>query len=166
MLQPRTARRPRRWAPSLEALRLGPDELRAAWCLIRTRIPKTMWAIMTWAWHCCGSCALRLPCAARLTCLWALSGEARHVSAGRNLGFLGFYGFRIWDFRDCLLAQVAINWCMGQGTIPIPGAKTLANARDNLGALGWRLSADELGALSEAADAAPRGMIQNIFQTG
>ncbi|KAK9819378.1 hypothetical protein WJX81_001884 [Elliptochloris bilobata] len=62
-------------------------------------------------------------------------------------------------------SQVAINWCIAQGTIPIPGAKTLANVRDNIGALGWRLSAAEVGALSEAADAAPRGMIQNIFQT-
>jgi pyridoxine 4-dehydrogenase len=61
--------------------------------------------------------------------------------------------------------QVAINWCMAQGTIPIPGAKTLANVRDNLGALGWRLSAAEVAALDAAADAAPRGMIQNVFQT-
>ena len=61
--------------------------------------------------------------------------------------------------------QVAINWCIAQGTIPIPGAKSLANARDNLGALGWRLKAHEVEALSAAADAVPRGMIQNIFQT-
>ncbi len=64
-----------------------------------------------------------------------------------------------------LRVQVAINWCIAQGTIPIPGAKSLANARDNLGALGWRLKAQEVEALSAAADAVPRGMIQNIFQT-
>ena len=62
-------------------------------------------------------------------------------------------------------AQVAINWCICQGTIPIPGAKSLTQAEDNLGALGWRLSSGEMAALEEAADAAPRGMIQNIFQT-
>ena len=36
--------------------------------------------------------------------------------------------------------QVALNWCMQQGTIPIPGARNLNQARQNLGALGWRLS--------------------------
>lgn len=40
--------------------------------------------------------------------------------------------------------QVAINWCMRQGTVPIPGAKTLQQAEDNLGALGWRLTAGEV----------------------
>ena len=75
-------------------------------------------------------------------------------------------GLPLWQYQQWwVCSQVAINWCIGQGTIPIPGAKTLANARDNLGALGWRLSADEMGALGEAADAAPRGMIQNVFQT-
>jgi len=61
--------------------------------------------------------------------------------------------------------KVAINWCMAQGTIPIPGAKSLAQARDNLGALGWRLSEGECGEL-EAAAARCRGrMVQNVFQT-
>jgi hypothetical protein len=27
-----------------------------------------------------------------------------------------------------LRLQVAINWCMAQGTVPIPGAKTLSQA--------------------------------------
>ena len=67
--------------------------------------------------------------------------------------------------RRYAAAQVALNWCICQGAIPIPGAKNLAQAGDNLGALGWRLSASELAALEDAADAAPRGMIQNIFQT-
>ena len=61
--------------------------------------------------------------------------------------------------------QVAINWCICQSTIPIPGAKTILQAEDNLGALGWRLTASEMAALEDAADAAPRGMIQNVFQT-
>jgi pyridoxine 4-dehydrogenase len=61
--------------------------------------------------------------------------------------------------------QVAINWCICQKAIPIPGAKTLVQAEDNLGALGWRLTASEMAALEDTADAAPRGMIQNVFQT-
>ena len=41
----------------------------------------------------------------------------------------------------------------------------MQQAEGNLGALGWRLSSDELAAIEEAADAVPRAMIQNIFQT-
>ena len=61
--------------------------------------------------------------------------------------------------------QVAINWCICQGAIPVPGAKTLKQAEDNMGSLGWRLSGSEHAALEAAADAAPRGMVQNVFQT-
>jgi len=39
--------------------------------------------------------------------------------------------------------QVALNWLMGQGTLPIPGAKIERQARQNAGALGWSLSEDE-----------------------
>lgn len=62
-------------------------------------------------------------------------------------------------------SQVAINWCMAKGAIPIPGAKSLNQAKENLGALGWRLSAGEVAALEEAADRVPRQMQQNVFQT-
>ena len=64
-----------------------------------------------------------------------------------------------------VLPQVAINWCMCQGTIPIPGAKSMGQAQDNCAAMEWRLSDGEVAALTEAADAVPRGMLQNIFQT-
>jgi pyridoxine 4-dehydrogenase len=61
--------------------------------------------------------------------------------------------------------QVALNWCISQGSIPIPGAKTLRHAEDNIGALGWSLTAAEVDELSRLADSAPRAMVQNIFQT-
>ena len=61
--------------------------------------------------------------------------------------------------------QVAINWCIAQGTVPIPGAKSLRNAQDNINALSWSLSAAEVDELSAVADKCPRGMVQNIFQT-
>ena len=60
---------------------------------------------------------------------------------------------------------MAINWCMGKGAIPIPGAKTMAMAEDNLAALQWSLSDDEMEALDDAAARGDKGMIQNIFQT-
>lgn len=48
-------------------------------------------------------------------------------------------------------AQVAINWCIAKGTLPIPGAKTGAQARENAGALGWSLTPDEVARLEGAA---------------
>lgn len=72
---------------------------------------------------------------------------------------------RIAASRQKTVSQVAINWCICQGTVPIPGAKTMAQAEDNIGALGWRLTPNEITALSAAADEAPTRMIQNIFQT-
>jgi len=64
-----------------------------------------------------------------------------------------------------LSCQVAINWCICKGTIPIPGVKSITQAEENLGALGWRLSSNELLQLEDAAQQSPRRMIQNIFQT-
>ena len=61
--------------------------------------------------------------------------------------------------------QVAINWCIAQGTVPIPGAKSLRNAQDNINALSWSLSAAEMDELNAVAEKCPRGMVQNIFQT-
>ncbi|CAI5951443.1 unnamed protein product [Closterium sp. NIES-64] len=71
----------------------------------------------------------------------------------------------IGEKRNKTLPQVAINWCMAKGTVPIPGAKTVEQAKENLGALGWRLSSNEVAALDDAAAEVPRPMIQNIFQT-
>ncbi|NJK39576.1 MAG: aldo/keto reductase [Oscillatoriales cyanobacterium RM2_1_1] len=63
------------------------------------------------------------------------------------------------------MAQVALNWCICKGTIPIPGAKTLGQAQENLGALGWQLQTGEITALDQAAAQASKKMVQNIFQT-
>lgn len=47
-------------------------------------------------------------------------------------------------------AQVALNWLIAQGdVIPIPGAKTAAQARENAGALGWSLEAQEVTQLEQ-----------------
>ena len=76
---------------------------------------------------------------------------------------------------DCLLAiaqsrnktisQVAINWCICKGTIPIPGAKSLEQAKENIGALGWQLDSNEVAELDRAAASVDKSMVQNIFQT-
>lgn len=48
-------------------------------------------------------------------------------------------------------AQVAINWCICKGTVPIPGAKTSHQASENAGSLGWRLEAEEVTALDRTS---------------
>jgi aryl-alcohol dehydrogenase-like predicted oxidoreductase len=49
-------------------------------------------------------------------------------------------------------AQVALNWVICKGALPIPGAKNLRQVQENLGALGWRLTEAEMAALDEASD--------------
>lgn len=62
-------------------------------------------------------------------------------------------------------SQVAINWCMCKGTVPIPGGRTLAQARENLGATGWSLRPDAVSELEMAASKVTKPMVQNVFQT-
>ena len=49
-------------------------------------------------------------------------------------------------------AQVALNWVICKGALPIPGAKNQGQAVQNAGAMGWRLSQDEVELLDQAAD--------------
>jgi len=41
-------------------------------------------------------------------------------------------------------SQVALNWLIAKGTIPIPGARNAAQAGENAGAMGWELSGEEV----------------------
>lgn len=49
-------------------------------------------------------------------------------------------------------AQVALNWVICKGALPIPGAKNARQAEMNAGALGWRLTPEEVAALDAASD--------------
>ena len=49
-------------------------------------------------------------------------------------------------------SQVALNWLICKGTLPIPGAKNGRQAQDNAGALGWRLTDEQVAALDAASD--------------
>jgi pyridoxine 4-dehydrogenase len=71
----------------------------------------------------------------------------------------------IANARSKTMSQVALNWCMAKGAIPIPGAKTVAQAENNLGAIGWSLDANEVAELDRAAARVSKPMVQNIFQT-
>lgn len=76
----------------------------------------------------------------------------------------GRYGRRVLEKAEPLLtlmkrigaehngktpAQVALNWTIRKGTLPIPGAKTQRQAEQNAEALGWALTEDEMAALDE-----------------
>ena len=49
-------------------------------------------------------------------------------------------------------AQVALNWVICKGALPIPGAKNEEQAHQNTGALGWKLTDDEVAKLDQASD--------------
>lgn len=53
-------------------------------------------------------------------------------------------------------AQVALNWVIRKGAIPIPGAKNADHVDKNSGALGWSLSDDEMAALDAMSDRVSR----------
>ena len=48
--------------------------------------------------------------------------------------------------------QVALNWVICKGALPIPGAKNAEQAQQNAGALGWRLTEEEITRLDEISD--------------
>lgn len=50
-------------------------------------------------------------------------------------------------------AQVALNWCICKGTLPIPGAKNAEQAAQNAGALGWKLTEEEVARLDAVSQA-------------
>ena len=49
-------------------------------------------------------------------------------------------------------SQVALNWVMCKGALPIPGAKNIRQAQENVGALGWQLSESEMTTLDVSSD--------------
>lgn len=62
-------------------------------------------------------------------------------------------------------SQVAINWSICKGTVPIPGARNLVQAEENLGSIGWSLSKGAVQELDIASAALKKNMVENIFQT-
>ncbi len=49
-------------------------------------------------------------------------------------------------------SQVALNWLICKGAVPIPGAKNLQQAQENFGALGWRLTDEEVARLDGVSE--------------
>jgi aryl-alcohol dehydrogenase-like predicted oxidoreductase len=63
-------------------------------------------------------------------------------------------------------SQVALAWLIAQGAVPIPGAKNRSQAEQNAGALGWRMTDEELAALGRVAQYGKRGIPQRVWQHG
>ena len=50
------------------------------------------------------------------------------------------------------VSQVALNWVICKGALPIPGAKNAKQAEENAGGAGWRMTAEEVNKLDEVTD--------------
>lgn len=50
------------------------------------------------------------------------------------------------------VSQVALNWVICKGALPIPGAKNAKQAEENAGGAGWRMTDDEVAKLDEVTD--------------
>jgi aryl-alcohol dehydrogenase-like predicted oxidoreductase len=62
--------------------------------------------------------------------------------------------------------QVALNWVIAKGAVPIPGAKSRSQAQENAGALGWCLDGDEIERLDRVALAGIRSLQNRVWQHG
>jgi aryl-alcohol dehydrogenase-like predicted oxidoreductase len=56
---------------------------------------------------------------------------------------------QIGEKYDRTPTQVALNWLIARGVVPIPGAKTAQQAKQNAGALGWSLSEEDVAQLEQ-----------------
>ena len=63
-------------------------------------------------------------------------------------------------------SQVALNWVMAKGAVPIPGAKNKHQAEENAGALGWCVDDDDLARLDQAALPGIRNLQSRFWQHG
>jgi aryl-alcohol dehydrogenase-like predicted oxidoreductase len=63
-------------------------------------------------------------------------------------------------------AQVALNWVICKGAVPIPGAKNARQAEQNAGALGWRMSAEDVQALDRVGRYGRRTLMLRMWQHG
>lgn len=73
---------------------------------------------------------------------------------------------RIGEQRGKTPAQVALNWVICKGAVPIPGAKNKEQAEQNVGAVGWRLTTDDVQALDRVSKRGQRTLFQRIWQHG
>jgi len=59
---------------------------------------------------------------------------------------------------DVTTTQIALNYVVAKGCVPIPGVTTVAQAEEVLGCLGWDLTEEEVLLLDNAAEASEKGI--------
>ena len=55
-------------------------------------------------------------------------------------------------------AQVALNWCLAKGALPIAGVKSAKQAASAAGSMGWRLRQDEVEELDAVSSRISPGL--------
>lgn len=74
---------------------------------------------------------------------------------------------RIGDkYGGKLPSQVALNWVIAKGVVPIPGAKNRHQAEENAGALGWSIDEEDMDRLDQTALAGVRSLQGRMWQHG
>ncbi|KAA0235364.1 MAG: putative oxidoreductase [Acidimicrobiales bacterium] len=73
---------------------------------------------------------------------------------------------RIGEEHGRTPSQVALNWIIAKGAVPIPGAKNAEQATENAGALGWQLDGPEIAALDQIGLEGQRKLQHRIWQHG
>ena len=63
-------------------------------------------------------------------------------------------------------SQVALNWIIAKGAVPIPGAKNREQAEQNAGALGWLMGDEDVAALDAVALEGVRSLANRFWQHG
>jgi aryl-alcohol dehydrogenase-like predicted oxidoreductase len=63
-------------------------------------------------------------------------------------------------------SQVALNWLIAKGAVPIPGATDRQQAEQNAGALGWSLSEEDVEALDRVSLQGLRSLSNRVWQHG
>lgn len=96
---------------------------------------------------------------------WELSAPGKrgerlrqYMTGGGDIPFPGIQPLMsvVRDIASCrgkTCSQVSLNWIICKGAIPIPGARKTSRYREYMGALGWRLTSEEVGRLDEASEA-------------
>ena len=67
--------------------------------------------------------------------------------------------------RNKTVSQVVLNWNLQKGFLLLVGIRNIAQAKENLGAVGWSLSDGEITEIDIAAKGVNGQLVQNSFQT-
>ena len=71
----------------------------------------------------------------------------------------------IANIRSASLAQVALNWCLYQGAIPIVGLRKRQQVLDVSKVLNWNLTKSEFERLDIASKNCSKKMLSNPFSS-